>query len=180
LRRGRSLQHEIAAPQGAAPHIDELRVRAPRSSHAIGAEKRAMRLRNRNGIDLHDVRAGGDVIEMILAVFVRDRVAAVFEIDANTRDTFELLRRATAIAFHDSAEHDRAFSEQLFAQLNRRLRGIRSKIVGTERASRVDELIAARAGRDFDGVSNLASLSGTVRTCRYSQSTPVLRNDRIF
>ncbi len=172
-------EHEITAPQRAAANVDELRIGAAGVAHGADTTRQLMRIGNRDGIHLHDVRARRDVFEVILAFVVGDRVTAVFEIDANTRHTLQLLRRTRAVAFDDAAHDDRAIAEQLFAQLNRRLRRVGRQAVGADRPRGVHELLAARAGSDLDDVADFQALPRAERAADERQGAAVGGNLRI-
>lgn len=164
LRQGRGTlaggEHEVRAPQRAAAHVDELRVAAPGMPRRCLAVRGLMAPRQRDGVELHDMRAGQHVLEVILAVFVRDRIAAVLEVDAHVGDARQFPRFLAAVARDHAAHHDRALAEELLAQLDHRLRGVRGGARVGDGLRAVLELGAARPDRDLDDVAQRHGRAG--------------------
>src|SRR4029453_1398502 len=74
---------------------------------------------------------------------------------------------------------DRPIAEQLFAQLDRRLRRVRSKTIRTDRMRPVDELLATRTRRDSHDVADIGAVAGAERAARECQRATVRADFRI-
>jgi hypothetical protein len=74
-----------------------------------------MRRRHRHRIHLHDVRSRCHVLEVIFAVGIRHRVAAIFQVHAHAFHAALALREIAASTFSDAAHDDRALAEEFFS-----------------------------------------------------------------
>ena len=106
-RRGARSDDEVGRAERAAAQIDELRGRVAGAAHARVAAQRLELLRQRDRVELHDVRARRHAFEVILAFVVGDGIAAVLEVDAHARDAFAGVDGGVAGAGVDAAEQQR-------------------------------------------------------------------------
>ena len=146
-------QVEIGALQSAGVELDELRRGAAGVPGRRAAADDVEIGRHRECIELCNVGARFDAFEVEAAALVGDRVAAVFEIDADVRDTLLLGERLLAAVGIENAADDRSrAAEQVFGEANQRRRLVRNEAVVRERRGAVHDFVATLAADDLDDV----------------------------
>jgi len=117
------VQVEIGPPQSSALQIDETRIRAAGGAGVVCADDGLVAGRQAGQIQLHDVDAGWDAFEMVLAVLVGDGIGAVFEIDTDAGDAVGGVGgRVAAVVDDYAASNEPMVSEERFSDPGRRLR----------------------------------------------------------
>ena len=145
---------EVGAPERATLHVDELRERAPREARVLDARDRLGVGRQAVEIELYDVRAVTDLLEVELAVRIAARVGAVIEQDAHVAHAVELLLRRRALALDDAADQHCALPEERLLHAYARDRDVRGAPAVGSTTRAVDRVARLRARTDLHDVGD--------------------------
>ena len=166
-------QLEIDALQQPAVTVHEARQRIARRAGIGIARDRTMRRRNAVAVELDDVAAGADPLQMVQAVAVGDDEGAVLQQDAHACHARAAARGIAARALRHAADHGEAVAGQQWTQPDGGRRLVTRRAGAARCQHAVDRFARRRTWGDGDDVAKVDGGAGAQQRDRERQRAPV-------
>ena len=173
LRRGPFDQRKIDLLHFAGAQLHEPRVLASGVANTGVADFELQRLRHRGGVQLHHVRARRYILEVKTSAGIGNRVATIFQVNADVGLASARRQPAIAATTLDAAEDESAPRKEVLAQGHTGARDVRQHVARRMCLGGVDQFTRTRRRHDIDNIAHRRRLAGRDQRNIETQRTAV-------